>query len=100
TTDQTGTHLGMDFDPDKKGIVGQVIAFGRNEDKKKVLAKSFRDYIHLLVKQLRTIDWSLDEGGWQIRHKRYGKRHYHDWLKGQFGAPAEAASQDDQSSGP
>src|SRR5262249_39068541 len=44
TTDQTGTHLGMDFDPDKKGIVGQVIVFGRNENKKKVLAKSFRDY--------------------------------------------------------
>jgi cell wall assembly regulator SMI1 len=90
TTDQTGTHLGMDFDPDKKGIVGQVIAFGRNENKKKVLAKSFRDYIHLFVKQLRTVAWSLDEDGWEISDKRYGKRHYHDWLKGQLRAPAEA----------
>jgi cell wall assembly regulator SMI1 len=91
TTDQTGTHLGMDFDPDKKGIVGQIIAFGRNENKKKILAKSFRDYIHLFVKQLQTLDWTLDEGGWEIRHKKYGKRHYHDWLKGQLRALAEAA---------
>jgi cell wall assembly regulator SMI1 len=63
TTDQTGTHLGMDFDSDRKGVAGQVIAFGRNENKKKVLARSFRDYVHLFVEQLRTIDWSLDEGG-------------------------------------
>jgi cell wall assembly regulator SMI1 len=89
TTDQTGTHIGMDFDPDRKGVVGQVIAFGRNENKKKVLAKSFRDYIHIFVTQLRTIDWSLDEGGWEIRHKTYGRRHYHDWLKGQLRAPTE-----------
>jgi cell wall assembly regulator SMI1 len=100
TTDQTGTHLGMDFDPDRKGVVGQVITFGRNENKKKVLAKSFRDYIHLLVKQLRTIDWTLaPEAGWEIRDKRYGKRHYHDWLKGQLRAPAEAEGPNDLRSG-
>jgi cell wall assembly regulator SMI1 len=90
TTDQTGTHIGMDFDPDHQGVVGQVITFGRNENKKKVLARSFRDYIHLLVKQLQTLDWSLDpEDGWEIRDKTYGKRHYHDWLEGQLRAPTE-----------
>lgn len=94
TTDQTGTHLGIDFDPDRKGVVGQVIAFGRNENKKKVLARSFRDYIHLFVTQLRTLQWSLDpEDGWEIQHKQYGGRHYHDWLKGQLRAPAEAERQ-------
>jgi hypothetical protein len=86
----------MDFDPDRKGVIGQVITFGRNENKKKVLAKSCRGYIHLLVEQLRTIDWSLDsEAGWEIRDKRYGKRHYHDWLKGQLHTPAETGGQND-----
>jgi cell wall assembly regulator SMI1 len=94
TTDQTGTHLGLDFDPDRKGNVGQVIAFGRNQDNKKVLAKSFRDYIHQFVKQLETIDWTLDpDGGWEINHPKYAKIHYHDWLKGQLRAPGEPAGE-------
>ena len=92
TTDGTGTHLGLDFDPDRKGVVGQVITFGRNENKKKVLAKSFRDYVHLFVKQLQTVKWSVDpEGEWEITDELYGERHYHDWLKGQLRAPTEKA---------
>jgi cell wall assembly regulator SMI1 len=85
TTDQTGTHLGLDFDPAAKGVVGQVIAFGRNQDRKKVMARSFRDFVHLFVGQLESIDWTIDpDGGWEIRHKRYGRRHYHDWLPGRL----------------
>jgi cell wall assembly regulator SMI1 len=90
TTDQTGTHLGLDLDPDVQGVAGQVIAFGRDQDRKKVLARSFRDYVHLFVEQLRSIDWTIDpEDGWEIADERYGRHHYHDWLPGELRAPTE-----------
>jgi len=90
TTDQTGTHLGLDFDPDVKGVSGQVIVFGRDQDRKKVLARSFRDYIHLFVEQLQSVDWTIDdEGEWEITNEPYRRHHYYDWLPGELRAPTE-----------
>lgn len=37
THDWGGNHIGLDFDPDKLGNPGQVIAFGRDQDTKRYL---------------------------------------------------------------
>ncbi|MEK6347289.1 MAG: SMI1/KNR4 family protein [Burkholderia sp.] len=55
--DGGGNHVGMDFDPDAQGAVGQVIAFGRDEDLKRLLANSFEAFVE------GWIDW-LDRAVW------------------------------------
>ena len=43
--DGGGNHIGIDFDPDALGTSGQIIAFGRDEDTKRLLAPSFDAFI-------------------------------------------------------
>ena len=78
THDYGGNHIGFDFDPDVNGTPGQIIAFGRDEDEKKLKANSFGGFIELLVKQLRTIDWQITQDRWQINSKEHDV-HYNDW---------------------
>ena len=49
--DGSGNHLGLDLDPGAKGVVGQIINFGRDESKKYVIADSFTEFIDWLVQQ-------------------------------------------------
>lgn len=87
THDQCGNHIGMDFDPGPKGAQGQVIAFGRDEDQKKLMASSFADFIDMYIEELQSIDWKLDAGtGWQIDDAERGEIHYHDWPRRRTGA--------------
>jgi cell wall assembly regulator SMI1 len=79
THDQSGNHIGIDFDPDVRGRVGQVIAFGRDDDQKKLVNSSFAEFLDTVVHQLETIPWSLDASGWHIEDDKYGDIHYHDW---------------------
>ncbi|MEW4453012.1 SMI1/KNR4 family protein [Bremerella sp. JC817] len=80
THDQGGNHFGLDFDPGPAGVVGQVIAFGRDEDEKKLIAKSFTDFLDMIVEELTTIDWTLDSNtGWIINDPLRGDLHYHEW---------------------
>ena len=44
THDHGGNHVGLDFDPDDEGTPGQVIAYGRDEDEKQLLATSFEAF--------------------------------------------------------
>jgi cell wall assembly regulator SMI1 len=80
THDQSGNHLGIDFDPDVKGRVGQIIAFGRDENEKKLIANSFEEFLESYIKQLVELKWSLDKTGWTITHDTFGRKHYHDWI--------------------
>ncbi|MDP4183437.1 MAG: SMI1/KNR4 family protein [Bacillota bacterium] len=47
--DQEGNHIGIDLDPDSDGTVGQIINFGRDEDKKYVIANSFKEFMILII---------------------------------------------------
>jgi cell wall assembly regulator SMI1 len=63
--DYAGNHMGFDFDPDARGTKGQVITFGRDEDRKLLLAASFDEFLGLLVARLRGAAWNgkyLDMG--------------------------------------
>jgi cell wall assembly regulator SMI1 len=78
THDGGGNHTGIDFDPDAQGRVGQVIAFGRDVEEKKLLAGSFEDFLTLFLRRLQTVRWSLAQGYWQFEEAQY-RRHYHAW---------------------
>jgi len=54
-------HLGLDYDPDSKGTIGQVINFGRDEDVKHVIADSFEEFLKWYVEQ-------LDGGNFHIKN--------------------------------
>ena len=79
THDQSGNHIGLDFDPDSKGQSGQVITFGRDEEIKVVKAKSFSEFVEKYLQELSSLTWHLGkEEGWIIEDKGY-RGHYHEW---------------------
>ena len=45
-------YLGLDFNPEIEGKVGQVINFGREEEHKTVLATSFEEFIDWYIREL------------------------------------------------
>jgi cell wall assembly regulator SMI1 len=69
--DQSGNHLGIDLDPDAEGSEGQVIVFGRDENRKRLVAQSFEEFIDIFVEQ-------LEAGNVVIREKILGFKHYLD----------------------
>lgn len=58
THDYGGNHFGIDVDPDTLGQSGQVIAFGRDEDIKRLLANSFPEYVETLIAWLERARWN------------------------------------------
>lgn len=58
--DWGGNHVGLDFDPDEDGVVGQVINFGRDEERKFVLADSFEGFIGWMGEQLQQGNYIID----------------------------------------
>jgi cell wall assembly regulator SMI1 len=56
-----GNHIGLDFDPDTLGTVGQVIRFGRDEDEKVFVAPTFGEFLDQLVSALRASGWDGEE---------------------------------------
>jgi cell wall assembly regulator SMI1 len=59
--DQSGNHLGIDLDPDTEGSEGQVIVFGRDENRKRLVAQSFEEFINLFVEQLEAGNFVIQE---------------------------------------
>jgi hypothetical protein len=47
-------YLGLDFEPEIEGTVGQVINFGREEEHKTVLANSFEEFIDWYIHELKS----------------------------------------------
>jgi len=58
THDAGGNHIGLDFDPDTLGQRGQVIAFGRDEDVKRLLANSFDTFLESCAAWLEAATWN------------------------------------------
>jgi len=58
TYDWGGNHIGIDYDPDEKGCVGQIIAFGRDEDTKRLIASGFSEFISKLIESLKDARWT------------------------------------------
>jgi cell wall assembly regulator SMI1 len=59
--DQSGNHLGVDLDPNAEGSDGQVIVFGRDENRKRLVAQSFEDFIDIFVAQLEAGNFVIQE---------------------------------------
>lgn len=53
-------YLGLDFDPEINGTVGQVINFGREEEQKTVLANSFEEFINWYIQELERGNYLID----------------------------------------
>ena len=68
--DREGNHVGIDFDPDIRGIKGQVILFGRDEDEKRLLANSFEELIEKFIYFIKNKEWDIDKSGnWKINEQ-------------------------------
>lgn len=73
-------HIGLDFDPEPSGSVGQVINFGREEEQKAVLADSFEEFVEKFIADLdsgatvfrndsllpKKYEWRFDGGGTRL----------------------------------
>ena len=59
--DQSGNHLGIDLDPDVAGSQGQVIVFGRDENRKRLVAQSFEAFVDMFVGQLEAGNFDIQE---------------------------------------
>ncbi|MBV9928154.1 MAG: SMI1/KNR4 family protein [Acidobacteria bacterium] len=68
THDQGGNHLGLDFDPGPKGTPGQVIVFGRDEDRKKLVAPSFAAFLDGVIRELEGGNYVLRDGRLRFAH--------------------------------
>lgn len=70
-SDHAGNYIGLDLDPDIKGVKGQVINFGRDEEDMFVIAGSLELFFDLLLNEI------------EINNGKIFKdlRHLHDSLK-------------------
>lgn len=83
TYDYGGNFLGIDLDPDKMGIVGQVINFGRDENRKIVTNESISDFLFWLIEELRNGNFNInieDDGGRSLNMLRPKSGHFLDAL--------------------
>lgn len=81
--DYGGNFLGIDLDPDKMGIVGQVINFGRDENRKIVTNESISDFLFWLIEELRNGNFNInieDDGGRSLNMLRPKSGHFLDAL--------------------
>ena len=57
--DSGGNHIGIDLGPDKKGTVGQIILFGRDENIKRLAANSFSEFIENYIDELSNGNFAI-----------------------------------------
>ncbi|MBH8573671.1 SMI1/KNR4 family protein [Nostocaceae cyanobacterium CENA369] len=79
-----GNHLGIDLDPGKKGKVGQVINFGRDEDVKFVFADDLESFLNWFITQLESGNYiisSEDEDSISFSTKNPEMSHFLDYWK-------------------
>jgi internalin A len=58
--DGGGNHFGIDLDPDTKGIVGQVINFGRDEETKYVIAPNLSSFFDFILENIRKGNYTIN----------------------------------------
>ena len=94
TSDRSGGHIGLDFDPWPGGRVGQVILFGRDEDVKVVLAESLGQFLGWIAKLLEGGNFRLKAAAnevvlRQFRLKEPPSDHFHEGARILLGAPGQ-----------
>lgn len=94
TSDGSGGHIGLDFDPWPGGRIGQVILFGRDEDVKVVLAESLGTFLQWVAGLLESGNFRLDVAAGEtvlrnFRLKRPAVDHFHEGARVLLGAPAQ-----------
>lgn len=52
--DNAGNYIGLDFDPDNNGHLGQVINFGRDEHHKFVIAKNLTEFLQFITGRVKS----------------------------------------------
>ncbi|MCJ8313844.1 MAG: SMI1/KNR4 family protein [Saccharospirillaceae bacterium] len=50
----TDSYIGIDLDPDEKGVIGQVINFGINDERKIVIANSLNEFFEYCIKIIKS----------------------------------------------
>ena len=94
TSDGSGGHIGLDFDPWPGGRIGQVILFGRDEDVKVVLAESLGTFLQWILGLLESGNFRLGLAEGEIvlrkfRLKQPAVDHFHEGARVLLGAPAQ-----------
>lgn len=71
--DWGGNFLGIDLEPDVNGVRGQVINFGRDEDRKYAIAPNLTAFVHWMVGELNRGNYSItrNEDGLPIFNTRW-----------------------------
>lgn len=92
TSDGSGGHIGLDFDPWPGGRVGQVILFGRDEDRKVVLAPSLGKFLAWIANLLESGNFRLTAAPGEVvlrefRLKEPPADHFHEGARKLLGAP-------------
>lgn len=80
--DHGGNYLGIDLDPDSKGICGQVFNFGRDEEVKYVIAHNVTDLLTFISQTLKNGCYTIEEE--ELNSWSYGDKedaHFFDELK-------------------
>ena len=54
-------HIGIDLDPGPSGVVGQVINFGRDQEQKFVLARSWAHFLEDVADELERGNFAITE---------------------------------------
>lgn len=81
--DWGGNYLGIDLDPDTLGTPGQVISFGRDEERKIAVAPSLSAFVGWLVAELAGDNFHIqeeDDAGRSFNTLRPPKFHFLDSL--------------------
>ena len=85
--DWAGNYLGIDLDPDEKGTFGQVINFGRDEERKIAIAPSVGVFVNWVVAELKAGNFNIkteSDGGRSFNTLRPEKYHFLDSLAVMF----------------
>ncbi|GAA0358371.1 SMI1/KNR4 family protein [Bacillus horti] len=59
--DAGGNYIGIDLDPDVKGISGQIINFGNDENEKIVIADSIHEFVAFIANVIESDECVLEE---------------------------------------
>jgi cell wall assembly regulator SMI1 len=87
--DGGSNYLGIDLDPDEKGTVGQVISFGRDEERKIAVAPSISSFINWMLSELKSGNFNIrveGDGGRSFSTSNPEKYHFLDSLALMFPA--------------
>jgi cell wall assembly regulator SMI1 len=81
--DWGGNYLGIDLDPGERGRYGQVINFGRDEERKIAVAPSLGAFLDWMLEELAAGNFNIqqeDDGGRSFNTLRPPKSHFLDAL--------------------